>query len=277
MKRLTIEIGVLENIPVLMCIPESTQPSPLVFYIPGYTSQKEDGLSMAYKLGQRGIASICIDPLYHGDRYDARIVDGALSAYNGIYPPESGLDIFMIFMQVIKQSAQDIQTLLDVLANNTRIDVRRAGVTGMSMGACASFLAFANLAQLKAAVPMMGIPTFTRRWINLLDECVWSNPTWEQVLSQLKGQTQIHTDFISSIDPADRLQESAPRPLLIMNGDFDSDMMKTYILDWYREAKIAWENHPENLQWNVYPVGHTVTPHMEHDMVSWFEKYLAGE
>jgi uncharacterized protein len=276
-KKLTIETRVIKQIPVFMCLPESSEPCPVVFYIPGFTSQKRDGISLAYQLAQEGIACIGIDPLYHGDRYDVRLVEGADAKYGGIYPRESGLDIFLIFMEVIEQSALDVATLLNVLEDDPRIDVQRAGVTGMSMGAWASFLAFANIQQLKTAVPMMGIPTFTRRWLDLVDECAWSNLGWKQVLAQLTDEIKAHTNFITRYDPATALYESAPRPLLIMNGDFDTDMIKTYTLDWYRDAKRAWDLHPENLQWNVYPVGHTVTSQMEHDTVMWFVKHVASE
>lgn len=277
MTKLTIETTQIGEIPLLMCVPQSSAPCPVVFYIPGFTSEKRAGLSLAYQLAQEDIACICIDPLYHGDRYDARLFDAAKPEYGGIYPPDSGLDVFMIFMQVTEQSAQDVQTLLNSLADDARIDVTRAGVTGLSMGAWATFLAFATIPQLKAAVPMMGIPTFTRRWLDLLDECAWSNPEWNKALSQLSDNTQAHTDFIRRFDPAHTLHTCDTRSLLIMNGDFDSDMMKTYTLDWYRDAKNAWQAHPQNLQWNVYPVGHTVTQQMEYDAVQWFMKHLVSE
>lgn len=274
MTKIAVETKVIEEIPVLMCIPDSSKPCPIVFYIPGFTAHKHYGLSLAYLLAQKGIACISIDSLYHGERYDARIVDGAQPQYGGIYPRDSGLDIFMIFMRVVEQSSQDVRTLLNALVDDTRIDMNRAGVTGMSMGAWTTFLAFAMIPKLKVAVPMMGIPTFTQRWLDLLDECAWSNPEWKQALSQLTDKTNAHTEYIKHLDPAIALQQCAPRSLLIMNGDFDNDMMKTYTLNWYREAKIAWQAHPHDLRWKVYPVGHTITHQMEHDTVFWFAKHF---
>jgi hypothetical protein len=235
---------------------------------------KETGLPLAYRLARRGVACLSFDPLYHGDRYDPRLEHAADPVLGGVYPPETGLDIGYGFFQVIEQCALDVQTLLAQLANDPRFDLRRTGVTGLSMGAYASFLAFADIPTLRAAVPMMGLPTFARRWQDLLDETAWSNPAWAAALDQVATTTQQQSAFVQRIDPAERLLRAAPRALLIMNGDFDSDQPKRYVLDWLRTARRAYVAAPARLQWRVYPVGHTVTPAMEVDAVNWLVDHL---
>ncbi len=268
--QITIETFQIESIPLMVCLPVSAEQCPFIFYIPGYTASKKDGLSLGIQLAQRGIGCVAFDPLYHGERYDARLT----TISNGIYPPESGLDMFMQFLQVIRQSAQDIQTLLKRLPYDSRFDTGRIGVTGHSMGAYASFLAFADIPAIRCAVPMMGIPTFTRRWTDLLDECAFSNPDWEAALAKLETETAQHTALIRTFDPAEKLLQAAPRALLAMNGDFDSDQPKHYTLDWYRAMREVYAPYPGHLKWNIYPVGHTVTPQMEQDAVEWFVRYL---
>jgi hypothetical protein len=162
------------------------------------------------------------------------------------------------------------------LAGDARLDIQRCGVTGMSMGAYASFLAFADISCLRAAVPMMGLPTFARRWQDLLAETAWSNPAWAAALEGLGVHTRQHSEFIQHIDPAKRLLQVAPRALLIMNGDFDNDQPKQYVLNWLSAAKAAYAACPEQLQWRVYPVGHTITSQMEQDAVKWLVHHLAG-
>jgi dienelactone hydrolase len=271
---ITLETGQVEGIPILSCIPRQQQPCPVVFFIPGFWGNKTSGLSLAYRLARRGLACLSFDPLYHGDRYDPHTEQAADPAFGGIYPPDTGLDIGVVFFQVIRQCSLDLQTLLAALVNDARLDLRRAGVTGFSLGSYASFLALAEIPALSAAVPMMGIPTFARRWQDLLDECTLSNPTWALALAQVEAQTHHHTTFIQSIDPGERLKQAAPRALLLMNGDFDSDQPKRYTLDWYREARPKYANCPDRLQWNVYPAGHMVTPQMEEDAVEWFARHL---
>jgi hypothetical protein len=272
---ITLETGQVADIPILASLPTRSQPCPVVFYVCGYGGTKADGLTLAYRLAQAGMACISFDPLYHGDRYDPRLDHAADPALGGIYPPETGLDTGVAFFQVIRQAGLDIATLLRHFTGDPRLDTARAGVTGVSLGGYVSFLAFAALPALRAAVPMMSIPTFSRRWRDLLDECAWSNPAWAAALAALGDAPQRHADFIAGFDPAQTLLQAAPRALLAMNGDFDHDQPKSYTLGWYAGMRAAYIACPQHLQWNVYPVGHTVTEQMERDAVAWFVRYLA--
>ena len=276
-QRLVLETGRVDNIPYLAFVPKRSEPCPLIFSIPGYGGNKSWNLRLHYGLAQRGLACISFDPLFHGERSDPRLEQATDPVYGGIYPPETGMDTYFLFLQVIRQCSLDLQTLLNHFAQDPRLDTQRAGVTGHSMGAYASFLAFAELPALRAAVPMMGIPTFARRWQDLLDECALSNPAWAAALQQVEPQTAQRTAFVKQIDPADPLPRVAPRALLMMNGDFDSDQPKHYTLEWLRTARAAYADSPDRLQWKVYPVGHVITPEMERDAVKWFVQHLAGE
>ena len=142
------------------------------------------------------------------------------------------------------------------------------------MGGYASFLIFADLPQIQAAVPMIGVPTFTRRWLDLLDECSFSNPAWATALANVADATSAHTTFIQSIDPVDKLQAAAPRALLIMNNDFDYDQPKLYSIYAYRELRPHYAAHPDKLRLDIFPAAHTVTPAMELDAATWFQQHL---
>jgi pimeloyl-ACP methyl ester carboxylesterase len=238
---------------------------------PRHVAHQSRWLSLGVQLARRGVACISIDPVDHGDRYHPRVKEIA----NPVYLPEMGVDMFLQFLRVIRQSAQDVGALLAALEGDPRLDVRRAGVTGHSMGAYASFLAFAEIPALRAAVPMMGIPTFARRWLDLLDECAWSNLEWASVIERNEQRVREHTAYVQSIDPATALAHTAPRALLAMNGDFDSDQPKHYTLDWMRSARPLYAAYPGQLRWNVYPAGHVITPDMERDAVDWFARHLA--
>lgn len=265
------------DIPVLLMLPEGAQGCPLVFYVPGYGLGKESGLGLGYKLAQAGCAFAAFDPLWHGERFDRRLFDAADPMLGGVYPPDSGLDIWRTFCTVIGHCPEDVRTLLAHYAGDERLDIGRCAVTGPSMGGYASFLVFANLPQMRAAVPMIGIPTFTRRWTDLLDECAFSNPQWAAALAQVQDQTQAHTREIEAIDPADQLLHAAPRALCIMNCDFDSDQPKHYAIEFYRELLPAYAAYPERLRLGIYPTGHNVTPEMEADAVAWIANHLLSQ
>ena len=274
MARIVIETQTVAGIPVLAVLPQAEQRLPLVFYVPGYSSAKESGLNLGYKLAQQGCCFVAFDPLLHGERFDRRLYAAADPELGGIYPPETGLDIGVTFYRVIGQCLADVRTLLDYFAGDERVDTTRCAVTGSSMGGYASFLIFANLPQMLAAVPMIGIPTFTRRWTDLLDECAYSNPAWAAALGEVLEQARLHTTMIAAMDPAERLLEAAPRALLIMNCDFDSDQPKHYAIEFYRRLLGAYALAPEQLRLAIYPANHTVTPDMERDAVDWIVGHL---
>jgi hypothetical protein len=90
----------------------------------------------------------------------------------------------------------------------------------------------------------------------------------------LAEQTQQHTAFVQAIDPIGKLKSAAPRALLLMNNDFDSDQPKHYAIECYRQLRSSYAAHPDRLKLNIYPAGHTVTPQMEQDAVEWFVTHL---
>ena len=272
--RVLVEDGRVGGIPVLCVAPAAAANAPLVFYIHGYGSSKESGLAIAYQLARSGCFVVSFDALWHGERFDDRIFRAAEPELGGVYPPETGLDVGATFYRVIARCLDDVRTLLAYFAADPRVDVTRCGVTGHSMGAYASFLVFANLPQMQAAVPMMGIPDFDRRWQDILDECAYSNAGWAAAIAAQPAMTQQHSALIRSINPYPLLPAAAPRALLMMNGDFDCDQPKSYSIAAYRELRSAWVAHPERLKLNIYPAGHVITAEMERDVVAWFVTHL---
>ena len=269
-----LDTAIIHNIPTLTLVPEGAQHCPAIFFVHGFGGNKETGLSLGYQLAQRGFAFISFDAWLHGERHDALLEQAALPEHGAMYPPDSGLDTFLLFYRVIDQCRADVQTLIDHLADDPRLDVARCGVTGLSMGGYASYSILANVPQVQAAVPMIGVPSFTRRWLDLLDECAFSNPAWAAALDRVAEQTQKNTTFVAAIDPSEKLKAAAPRALLMMNNDFDSDQPKHYAIECYRELRARYAACPDRLRLNIYPAGHTVTPQMERDAVEWFVTHL---
>jgi fermentation-respiration switch protein FrsA (DUF1100 family) len=271
---LLLDTATIHSIPTLLLLFDGAQRCPTIFFVHGFGGNKEAGLSLGYQLAQRGFAFVSFDAWLHGERYDDMLTQAALPERGGVYPPASGLDTFVLFYRVIDQCRADVQTLIAHFANDPRLDVTHCGVTGLSLGGYASYAIFATLPQMLAAVPLIGIPAFTRRWTDLLDECTFSNPEWATALDRVSERTQEHTAFAASIDPIEKLKAAAPRALLMMNNDFDSDQPKHYALDCYRELRSSYAACPDRLQINIYPAGHIVTPQMEQDAVEWFVTHL---
>jgi fermentation-respiration switch protein FrsA (DUF1100 family) len=269
-----LETGTVQGVPVLTLALRGAERRPAIFFISGFGGSKEDGLRLGYQLAQAGFFFISFDAWLHGERHEPWRDSAADPAYGGIYPPESGLDTGVLFFRVIQQCQADVQTLIDHYTSDPRADIHHCGVTGLSMGGYASYLIFANVPAIQAAVPMIGIPQFSQRWRDLLDECAFSNPAWAAALQRLDRQVREHTALIAAIDPTERLKQSAPRALLMMNCDFDADQPKLYAVTFYRELQARYAASPEKLRLNIYPAGHTVTHQMERDAVEWFREQL---
>ncbi len=271
---LRVDTTTIHGIPVLTLTSDSAERRPVIFFIHGFGGGKEAGLSLGYQLAQRGFGFISFDAWLHGDRYDPLRERAALPEQGGIYPAASGLDTFLLFYRVIDQCRTDVQTLIEHFADDPRLDVARCGVTGLSMGGYASYSILANVPHMQAAVPMIGVPSFTRRWHDLLDECAFSNSMWAAALDRVADQTRQNTAFVVTIDPIEKLKFAAPRALLMMNNDFDSDQPKHYAIECYRELRQSYAARPDHLQLNIYPAGHTVTAQMDRDAVEWFATHL---
>ena len=273
MPRIMLESTAVAGIPVLTMRPavSAGERCPVVFYIPGFTGVKEHGLALGYQVAQQGCCFVALDPLHHGERRDETLEHAAA----GIdYPPETGLDVGLLFFEIIRQCVFDIATLIPFYAGDPALDSTRCGCTGPSMGGYASFLAFATLPEILAAVPMIGVPCFSRRWSDLLSECSLSNAEWAETLARMQDRTALHSARVAQMDPAPLLAGCAPRALFVMNNDFDTDQPKLYSIETVRSLQPAWADRPERLRLGIYPAAHTVTPQMERDAADWFARFL---
>jgi hypothetical protein len=274
--RIILETSTTKDIPVLTLAPDDSRGIPAVFFVPGFGGTKEAGLSIGYRLARAGFFFVSLDPWLHGGRADPRLHQAADPELGGIYPAATGLDTGVLFYQVIHRCLHDIRTLIASYADDPRLNVERCGVTGPSLGGYASFLAFAELPQMLAAVPMIGIPSFTRRWLDVLDECAYTSPAWAKALHQVVAQTAAHTAFIAGIDPCEKLKTAAPRALSIMACDFDTDQPKSYSINCYRDLLPSYQGASDRLKLSIYPAAHTVSTQMEQDAVNWFSLHLGA-
>ncbi len=269
--QILVEQGQVEGIPTLTMARADQRTAPVVIWTPGYSAGKEQGLTLGYKLAAAGFYFVAYDPIHHGARADGSLFPAPDAC---VFPPETGLDTWLVFCRVIEQCLADMRTLLKALHGDDRADMTRVGVSGLSMGGCVAALAFAALPQVTCAVPMIGVPTLARRWRDLLDECALSSAAWADALAQRKQQTDAAMAWIEGFDASPRLTARAPLPLFFMNCDFDHDQPKQYAIDAVRTLRPAWAAQPERLRLGLYPAGHTVTPAMENDAVDWCNCHL---
>ncbi len=272
----TFETSVVQGVPLILCTPADTIKAPLVVYIHGFTGNKIGGVELAYRLAEKGIATLSLDAAMHGDRPDEALTNSFKVPRPGdIYPYESGLDRLWLMFQIIQQTANDISKLLDHYAADPRVDVQNTGVCGASMGGMIAYLAAAREPRIRAAAPQISLPGFVELWQHALLEgsC---RPEWNQAIHAVGPESKRREKLLRRMDPFDALiQNYAPKPLLIQCGDEDFLLPKSYSLHFYRDILPAYESAPDCLSLRIYEHdGHRTSHPMLKDAADWFKRYL---
>lgn len=270
MKRIITEQYNIQDIPLFTVYPEGLEDMPVVIYLHGYFGTRKQGLELGHRLAEQGIYFISFDAMDHGERQSIRAMDGARQ----VYPPDTGLDTWLHMIEVVQQSCKDINLIVENLQNDPRADTKRLGVTGMSMGGYATYSILAQDDRVKAAVPMIGLPAFLKRFEDVwLEASTYSK--WSDELCKSHEETLKIMRNIADIDPEKRIKNFYPKPLLILAGDLDLDQPKKYTIDLYKELKSVYAQKSDHLKLSVHDgVGHYVSESMMEEACQWFIKYL---
>jgi pimeloyl-ACP methyl ester carboxylesterase len=276
MNTITIEQYRVGEIPILAMHKAGAESCPLVFFLHGFTGDKREGLPLGYELANKGFYFVAFDAFMHGERLDDHL-DAVLSGTaNNVYPVDSGLDAYCLMHEIILHTHNDINLLIDKLKNDPRVEINQIGLTGFSMGGFATFYCAANNTRIKVAAPVAGIPAFSIRWEDVILESS-SYEKWSSAMESASQHTRERSSQMEENDPFEPLSRFYPRPLLMINGDLDTDSHKKYSVDLYRFLKPFYANHPERLQFNIHDgIGHQLTREMMAEIKDWFDKYLVN-
>ena len=267
--RIVTEESYISNIPVLSIFPEKGKSRPLVIYLHGYGASKEQGINFGYKMAKSGFFFISFDCLEHGERND----QFNKAKFDSVYPPDTGIDTYIHMHEVIVQTQKDIDNIIDKLQENQKIDTNRIGLTGFSMGGYATFYNAAYNNHIKVAVPIAGKGVFKKAW----EDIILSTSTYEQWSAQinnLKSETEKRTRFMKKNDPYNKIFTFTPNPLLIINGDQDTDQPYLYSLKLYKELLPYYSKDPDKLKLSMPFVDHRITNNIINEVSEWFKKYL---
>jgi dienelactone hydrolase len=275
MQKVIFEENDPGGIPLILCAPEGAQHLPVVFYIHGFAGDKRGGLELGYNLAQRGIATVSLDAAMHGSRMDYRVATTWEGPQKGdIYPFSTGLDRFFLMMKIIEDTRRDIGNLCEVLREDARLDLDQLGLCGTSMGGFIAYCCAADNPRVKALATLISFPTLVQRWQDSVLEASLQKATAEQ-MAGLVEETETRTKVVAALDPAEGLNHYAPRPLLMICGDLDTDTHKSYSLRFFQQMQPLYESIPGNLQYKVHPNAvHRVTSGMVNDAVDWFAIHL---
>jgi dienelactone hydrolase len=141
-----VEKDKVENIPLLHVVKESEklEKLPLVIFIHGFQSVKERNLHYAYLLAEAGFRVVLPEVLYHGER-------------------EQGLsekEFYARFWEMVLNTIAEIKMLKESYLKKGLIDSEKIGLAGTSMGGIVTLGALTQFRWIKAAVSLMGIPSY---------------------------------------------------------------------------------------------------------------------
>jgi fermentation-respiration switch protein FrsA (DUF1100 family) len=265
-----------EGVPLLSVRPERDGALPLVLFVHGFGSTKGDGQPLGERLAARGIGFASFDCWLHGERGN----DGsAVRWFRNVYPPETGLDQYMLMHEVIVQAAGDLQALIASFVGEGLAEAGKIGVCGFSMGAYATYLAAATNEAVAAAAAVGGVPAFRRAWDDVTLGAS-SYPQWRSEMDRLEPETEARARWLAGHDPLDRLASFAPRPLLMINGDRDNEQNWLYALDLYRRLRpiyreaLGANDVSSTLALDVPSVDHRFGAEEMDRVTEWFARHL---
>lgn len=272
-----VDTDLIAGIPLVVWSGENANRCPLVIYIHGLGGDKRSGMELGYNLASRGFFFVSIDAQLHGERLDERIAHTWDRPIPGsIYPFESGLDRMIFMFEIVEKTAGDISVLIDHFSKDPRVDIARIGVSGASMGGFVAYRAAAIEPRIQALACLISFPTFKKVWEEAVLEASMK-PDWAALLRKVEDETKKRTQFIQNLDPKQGLIDFAPKPLLMICGDLDTDVPKQYSLEMYRFLESYFKDHPENLELKIHERGiHRVSSEMIADTTEWFDRHLGN-
>lgn len=255
----TIEKEQIGSIPLLHIVNQEkrSQKLPLLIFIHGFTSVKERNLHYAYLLADAGFRVILPEAVYHGER-------------------ERGLkehDLFARFWEIVLTTIEEINIVKEYYDKKGLVAEDNIGVAGTSMGGIATLGALTQYSWIKAAVSLMGMPSYEKfsKWQleQLKNQGITMPFTEAQISEQL--------DAIRSYDLSRQPDKLAGRPLLFWHGKKDPLVPYSLTREFFEAIQADYAHVPERLEFLTDEnSGHNVSIEGVSATVAWFKKYLAA-
>jgi dienelactone hydrolase len=278
-----------ERVPVLVVRPEKeSKKLPAVIVLHGTGGNKESQRGWLTDLARRGIIGVAIDARYHGER--AGGAKGA-AAYNAAIvrawrarPGERQEHPFYY------DTCWDLWRTVDYLQSREDVDGERIGMIGFSMGGIETWLAACADERVKVIVPAIAVQSF--RWS--LENDKWqarantiraaheaaAKDLGEKAVNQRVCRAlwdKVVPGILNQFDCPSMLRLAAGRPLLVLNGELDSNCPLEGAKLAIEEATRAYRKvgAADKLKVLIAPgVKHQVTAQQRKAALDWFENWL---
>lgn len=252
-----VEKDKVENIPLLHVVKENgkLEKLPLVIFIHGFRSVKERNLHYAYLLAEAGFRVILPEVLYHGDR------DQGLNEK----------DFYARFWEMVLNTINEIKVLKESYLKKGLIDSEKIGLAGTSMGGIVTLGALTQYEWIKAAVSLMGMPSYEEFSLWQLEQLKSQGINLPFTEEQIEEQLRILQEY----DLSDQPEKLDNRPLLFWHGKRDPLVPYPITYQFYEKVKPNYQDNPEKINFITdQRAGHNVSLEGVEATVKWFINYL---
>jgi dienelactone hydrolase len=281
--------GSMERVPILVLRPsEPDGRYPTVIVLHGTSGNKASQTPFMIELVRRGIIGVAIDARYHGDRSGG--AEGAaayVAAITRAWRTPAGAPQEHPFYY---DTCWDLWRTIDYLQTRDDVDPDRLGMIGFSMGGIETWLAASVDDRIKVAVPAISVQSF--RWS--LENEQWQgrartiSDTHAAAAMDL-GEKEVNArvcrelwnkvipGILDEFDCPSMIRLFAPRPLLIVNGEFDPNCPIGGAKVAFAAAETAYREAgaSDHLKIMVAPdTAHKVTEDQRIAALDWLQRWL---
>lgn len=253
--KVIVENKYISNIPVLeMYNDDISVKKPVVFIMHGLASVKERNLEYGYKLVKQGFFVVSFDASMHGEQETEE------------FRNKDYFEKFLKVYDVVMETTKYIDTLIENYKDDSRIDIERIGLVGVSMGGFIIYNYLANNKRdnIKAAVPIISSPY----WSNIAKEFADTNPEANKYFNEED------LEYIESIEPINLLSSMKDFPLLMLNGQKDELISIKGARQAFSILKESYANKERIKLIEYEDVGHERSRDMIIDACEWLKSFM---
>ncbi|MBW2411699.1 MAG: alpha/beta fold hydrolase [Deltaproteobacteria bacterium] len=254
-KGVELETGEIAGIPILSgySSDEGIGSRPLVILSHAFQSSKEFWQDKMVSLARAGYYTVALDNRGHGERKGPDFKSQVLE--------KDGFNLYEV-RRLIKETADDIPTLIDHFSSHQSVDAARIGMVGVSMGGFIAFRALVIDDRIGVAAPVIASPYF--------DEKPGDVPLVNR--PEINRALDVYSQKFS---PAYHPDQFYPRAILIQVGGQDKHLDAGRVRQFYESLKSKYHQKPEKLKFiQEENTGHQFTASMWRHATKWLEKNL---
>lgn len=252
-ERYTIRGAKGDTVPLLFVMPKKVPANsrvPALVVVHGFLGNIDQMLFTAQISANNGYASIIPEIVAHGERQKP----GQNLLSNDIHFLHDG----------IAETVGDIRRSIDFLQTRPRIDARRIGYVGISLGSILGTMTCAVEPRIKA----VGLVVGGGDWKQIIPSQISATRQQDQQRNRNGALLRQAQALLDEIDPINYVARISPRPLLMLNGRND-----TIISPSSARVLFAAARQPKSQVW--FNDGHFLPPlEVAKTLQNWFDRNL---